>query len=123
MVWGSFSWQESGEIFFLPKGETMNMDKYLQVLKNQAAPAMEKAGTTKFLQDGAPCHKAKRVKAWLKNQGWKLIDWPGNSPDLNPIENLWSCMKLELKNIHSPNLDRLKQEIRRVWCQMMSLQL
>merc|ERR1712082_270191 len=57
------------------------------------------------------------------NKGWKLIDWPGNSPDLNPIKNLWSCMKLELKNIHSPNLDRLKQEIRQVWCQRMSLQL
>ena len=123
MVWGSFSWEGSGQIFFLPKGETMNADKYLDVLKNKAAPAMQRAGATKFLQDGAPCHKAKKVKAWLQKKGWNLIDWPGNSPDLNPIENLWNCMKQELKNIHCPNLDRLQEEIKRVWHHRTSQQL
>ena len=123
MVWGSFSWHGSGEIFFLPKGQTMNAEKYLEVLKKKAAPAMKKAGTKWFLQDGAPCHNAKKVKTWLQQKGWHLVDWPGNSPDLNPIENLWSCMKMELKNIHSSNLDRLRQEIRRVWRQKMTLEL
>jgi hypothetical protein len=25
------------------------------------------------------------------------MDWPGNSPDLNPIKNCWSFMKAKLK--------------------------
>ena len=40
MVWGSFSLEGSGLLFFLPKGQTMNAEKYLEVLKTKAAPSM-----------------------------------------------------------------------------------
>ena len=38
------------------------------------------------MQDGAPCHTAKSIKNLLASQKIPLLDWPGNSPDLNPIE-------------------------------------
>ena len=38
-------------------------------------------------------------------------------------ENLWNCMKKELKDICSPNLDRLQQEIKGVWRCWTSLKL
>ena len=41
-----------------------------------------------FKQDGAPCHQSKIVTALLKEKRIKVLDWPGTSPDLNPIENL-----------------------------------
>ena len=52
-----------------------------------------------------------------------VMDWPGNSPDLNPIENLWSRMKKQLANRPTPSsLAILKQEITKLWCERTSVE-
>ncbi len=38
-----------------------------------------------FQQDLAPAHTAKSTKSWLNDHGVVVLDWPPNSPDLNPI--------------------------------------
>ncbi|GFX34304.1 uncharacterized protein TNCV_3226511 [Trichonephila clavipes] len=35
-------------------------------------------------------------QAFLAEQNIPLLDWPGNSPDMNPIENIWELMKREV---------------------------
>jgi hypothetical protein len=44
---------------------------------------------THFLQDGALCNESKAMKAFLDQQGFKIMAWQGHSPDLNPTKNCW----------------------------------
>jgi transposase len=60
-----------------------------------------------FLQDGGLCHASKRIKDFLAEQPFKVIDWPGNSSDLNPIENCWNHMKNLLKKKDISSIPKL----------------
>ena len=64
----------------------MNGQKYLDLLKNKLELHMAVHKCSVFMQDGAPCHRAKIVTQFLKTQKMNILDWPGNSPDPNPME-------------------------------------
>ena len=118
MVWGCFSGLKGrGGLFFLPKGTTMNSDWYVECLDNHLLPFMRIHGCKRFLQDGASCHKSKKTLAHLAAQPFSIIDWPGNSPDLNPIENVWNWMKDQLQNINITSVPMLQEEIKKLWVQ------
>ena len=120
MAWGAFSWRGRGGLEFLKNGEMMNGTRYLTILKDKLELFMRLHGTTHFLQDGAPCHRSKIVKSWFAERPEiKLIDWPGNSPDLNPIENVWSWMKNKLQDSKATNLPALQREITELWTLQM----
>ena len=46
-----------------------------------------------FMHDSTPCDEAKKVMKWLQTKKIEALEWPRNSPDLNPIENCWHHMK------------------------------
>ena len=117
MIWGSFSSTGRGNLYFLPPGTTMRSQNYLEMLKDRLPTMMQVRQTSIFMHDGAPCHKAKSVTEWLSHEDIEVLGpWPGNSPDLNPIENLWNIMKNKVSGQKPTNLDDLKECIKRVWC-------
>ena len=119
MVWGCFNGKVGrGGLYFLPKNVTMNGPRYKVVLEEHLVPWMERHNCTWFLQDGAPCHKSKVVMDSLNQlkDKFQVMDWPGNSPDLNPIENCWSFMKLKLKDDRAiTSLPKLIEAIKMMW--------
>jgi hypothetical protein len=75
MVWACFSGSYGrGGIFFLPPNMTMNGERYQQVLEDHLLPFMEMHQCSHFLQDGAPCHASKRIKEFLKEMPFEVID-------------------------------------------------
>ncbi|GFV64022.1 putative transposase like protein [Trichonephila clavipes] len=54
---------------------------------------------------------ARPIKAFLAEQNIPLLDWPGNSPDMNPIENIWELMKREVAKDVIANKTQLLERI------------
>jgi hypothetical protein len=69
-----------------------------------------------FMQDGAPGHRAKTTKAMLDREcpNW-IKDWPANSPDLNPIENVWAYMSDKIKKQRFNTIEDLKVAVLAEW--------
>ncbi len=64
---------------------------YQEILEHFMLPSADKLfGDADFIfqQDLAPAHTAKGTKSWFSDHGVTVLDWPANSPDLKPIENL-----------------------------------
>ncbi len=66
-------------------------------------------------QDLAPAHSAKATSTWFKDHGIPVLNWPENSPDLNPIENLWGIVKRKMRYARPNNAEELKATIRATW--------
>ncbi len=66
-------------------------------------------------QDLAPAHTAKGTKSWFNEHGVTVIDWPANSPDLNPKENLWGIVKRKMRDTRPNNADELKAAVKATW--------
>lgn len=45
----------------------------------------------------------------------EVLPWPGNSPDLNPIENCWAYLKSRVYGRRNNTIQELKQNIEDIW--------
>ncbi|MBW0483511.1 hypothetical protein O181_023226 [Austropuccinia psidii MF-1] len=69
-----------------------------------------------LMEDGAPIHTALASQQWRQDHQIQKFAWPPNSPDLNPIENLWYKMKFVVTNLSNPKtMDELSKAIHIVW--------
>lgn len=116
MVWGMFYYYDTGRLHVCEGN--MNKERYLGVLRTCMKPQLDDwfgEDDCIFMQDRAPCHTAKIVSAYLRELNIRVLDWPGNSPDLNPIENLWAILKNRLKKHTITTKQQLIEKVLHYW--------
>ena len=98
---------------------TLTAETYKDILEECLLPEISSCNVPMvFMQDNAaPCHNAKSVLQFFDDHAITTLDWPPQSPDLNPIENLWSIIKLKRsKRFGLPNTkNELISQVFEIW--------
>jgi hypothetical protein len=95
MFWGCFAWNGVGPLVLVE--QTMNSEAYVNVLATHFIPWVRNGPGVIFQQDGASCHTSLYTTWWLETHGIQVLDWVSQSPDLNPIENLWDHLDCQIR--------------------------
>lgn len=115
MVWGCFSYQGVGPIYRIES--TMTAVTYCNILNEVLLPYAEENMPLRwvFQQDNDPKHTSKLANKWFSDNNVNVLSWPAQSPDLNPIENLWQEVKVALRGKISTNKDTLWSLVEEAW--------
>lgn len=118
-VWGCFTAHGVGKLHRIHGIMTRHV--YKDILQQQLLPSIQKLfpGENRskclFQQDNDPKHTAKIVKTWFKKNLKNVMEWPAQSPDLNPIENLWAILDRRLVNRQPKDEDELFDVLEEGW--------
>jgi transposase len=139
MVWACFTGERLGPLIVCEEGgigaseyEDILYDGLFSLIDDLLQPPEDPEtiqvadkNTFVFMHDNAPCHKATCIHEFLEENRVPVMEWPPQSPDLNPIENLWTEFKerfykrfLELFNHSSKSLEaryRYGEVLQDVW--------
>ncbi len=116
MLWGCFSAAGTGRLVTI-EGK-MNAAKYRDILDEnllQSAQDFRLGRRFTFQQDNDPKHTAKITKEWLHSNSVTVLEWPSQSPDLNPIEHLWRDLKMAVHQRLPSNLTELERICKEEW--------
>jgi transposase len=98
--------------------ENLRADLFIDFLKDlkKDADKLYRRKSYRLVMDGDSKHTAGITKTYIKEASLKYLDdWPANSPDLNPIENIWGIMEKHIKKMHVVNKPSLEVALKSVW--------
>ena len=123
MVWSAIS--VAGPGWLCKIDTTMDKELYLSIIQDELARTIDdtaaesglKVNQLYFQHDNDPKHTAKVVKEHLSQQEYKVLEWPANSPDLNPIEHMWALLKRRLNEYDTApgGMNELFERITDTW--------
>lgn len=116
-IWGCISHKGVGQCSIYTG--RINQFVYKETLENKLLPTarqfFRRGHGWIFQQDNASAHTALSVKEWFERQRITVLPWCARSPDLNPIENLWSYIDHRLLNYKVTSIEHLKQVLNDEW--------
>lgn len=118
MVWACFSYHGKGRLVFIDG--IMDAAKYCCILSDNLFASVDEMGLSDFIfqQDNDPKHTSRLAKEYLAENNVRMLEWPPQSPDMNPIENLWSIVKEDVAKKQPKNKSELKSAIIESWNQI-----
>jgi len=115
IVWGCFSYNGMGNLIFVENNLTSI--SYQIILSKNLITSSKNTSLKDFTfqQDNAPPHRSKLLQNYFIENQIKVLPWPSQSPDLNPIENIWSLISKELCSRNIKSIKDLKSNIQDIW--------
>lgn len=115
MVWGCFSANGLGPLHRI--NGIMDRWVYKNILEDVMLPYAEWEMPIRwtFQQDNDPKHTSRVVKTWFEHNNINVMKWPPQSPDLNPIENLWSIVDKNIDRNNVKNSDDFFIRLQSAW--------
>ena len=118
-VWGSIAASGVGNLVVIEV--TMDPTEYRNILRNYLKVSAQRLGLGNqwvFQQDDDPKHTAHAVREWVLYNVPKQLHSPLQSPDLNPIENIWGEVEWRVSKYRVTNKETKKDSIRKAWSEI-----
>ena len=115
MFWGAIT--GFGQIFLDEIKGKITSKTYCNFLENKALPVIKRlcSPSALFQQDNAKSHASGETQAFLEKNNVKLLDWPPQSPDINPIEQVWGWLAHRLNGMRIQNIKELRGTVLKLW--------
>lgn len=115
MVWGCFSSNGVGQLVKID--EKMTGQYYVNLLKKNLKPSARIMNLNEFVfqQDNDPKHTSKVASKYFIDNHIEKLEWPPQSPDLNPIEHLWTILDEKIPLTTRTNLQSFWKSMEYGW--------
>lgn len=115
MVWGCFSHKGVGRLVKIDG--IMTGESYVDLLKQNFGPSTRKIGINRYIfqQDNDPKHTSRVAKVYFGSKNWEILEWPPQSPDLNPIEHLWTILDDRTPMTSRTSIQKMWDGMKEAW--------